>query len=235
MGVHRADGADPLHRPHPVAVAGKASLEVRAYRGDLDALARTLERMADPQRVEVFSLTAQAVAVEAARTARAAAQAEPDALTRAIIRSAPPTVDPPRASGGLAWVDVRMGGPAQVAASGRPLAGQVLFGAEFGGQRRAYRQDTTGRGRKRGRLQGYTVVRSRGRGSRNAVHRLSATEQRALLNRGGRSLKRTTQQFRPYRARGYWLFPTLAAAQDELLELWERAYDDLGDLWSGRG
>jgi hypothetical protein len=211
------------------------TVEARAYVAQLDAIRDWLAGRDAPSAARPFLAACDDAARAAQTIAERAARAEPDELTRRLGRAQLVRVDPARVVAGATIAAIRLGGPAPVPASGRPFAGQVLFGSEWGGRRRAYRQ-ATGRGaRKRGRLAGQTVVKRRSRRSGGIVT-LSVAEQRALLHAGGRLGARTTMQFRPYRASGYWLFPALRGHGDELAARIGSAADVIAGEWAaGRG
>lgn len=174
----------------------------------LTDLGRDLDRLTGAEGMRLFTAAMTDAAKVGGTAVKRAGISDGSLLTRRIVTSGGVNVTAARAANGLIYASVSVGGRGGVNASGRPLVGQVIYGAEFGGQRR--RTVTLGNGQKH-RLKA-------GRRQRTTV-----AEQAALHRAAGNRVTASTAQFRPWRRGGYWLFSSLAAATPAILEAAELA------------
>lgn len=104
---------------------------------------------------------------------------------------------------------VQAGGNQKTGVSGGARAGELFFGAEFGGQSQKRFEDVT-----------KTVT------GRTGKQRQVRTGSRFV----GR--KNTTNQFRPHLGRrGYWFWPQLRADQERMFRRWEEAVVSIEREW----
>lgn len=109
------------------------------------------------------------------------------------------------------------GGNAKTGVSGGATAGQLFFGAEFGGgSNKKFERETT--------KSQYTTA--------SGKTRTRTTFGKATFS----GEKHTTNQFRPWLGRtGYWFWPTLRADSDRMMQRWEKAVDAIAREWEHGG
>lgn len=110
---------------------------------------------------------------------------------------------------------IAAGGSRKTGVSGGATAGELFFGAEFGG----------GSTKKWDRL---TTTKTTKAGKTREVF--------AGIAYGGRRDRPTTNQFRPWlRQTGYWMWPTLRADADRMHQRWLKALEGIEREWSRGG
>lgn len=150
----------------------------------------------------------QVIADDEAKRIAAAARAD-DAQSRAVasfIRSRKDRV-PAIAAGGSGKTGVR----------GGATAGELFFGAEFGGQStKRFERDVTETKRTYTTKDGKTRTRTT---RKFGAARFAGT-------------KSTTAQFRPHKGRtGYWFWPQLRKDTDRMHQRWEQAVEGIAREW----
>lgn len=107
------------------------------------------------------------------------------------------------------------GGNAKTGVSGGAKAGELFFGAEFGG---------------RGTKQWTTLTTTK-------VGRTGKTrEVFAGVKLEGNRARATTNQFRPHKGKtGYWFWPQLRADSDRMFKRWESVVEAIAREWGSDG
>ena len=108
---------------------------------------------------------------------------------------------------------IAAGGRTKIGVRGGATAGEMFFGAEFGGQsRRKFTRDVT-----------ETQVTTRTGKTRT---------QRTFGKFRYAGRKNTTAQFRPHLGKtGYWFWPTLRKDADRMFKRWEKVVDAIAREW----
>lgn len=186
--------------------------DARTFTAEVEYLARQLRALSADDRARYFAGGVEGAARIAARHVKRAGLRDTSPLTRRIITAGAVEASAARNAGtGILYATASIGGRDPVRASGKPYAGQVVFGSEFGGQRRTYaRTDPAAKAVKLRRRRGVSVA-----------------EQAALYRAAGMSTRQTTLQFRPWNRDGYWLFPALRDADADIVRAYTAPLDDL--------